>query len=389
MHSGSNPNLDGSSHPYSSGAVPSGMSSYTHAQSRSNMPMHPPNSPHMSQGYETAGTQSPQGTPYQGSVQPYHQPSPSTRPYTQLQSPHPQNEPTNSQMHTVSPHPTMGDGGNSNSYYYPVPMDPTGQTASANASSPQHPVHGNMSDVPPEVTLTDYGTRLKLSGNLDDAMNKYVEATHVNSSYAPAYYNIGVIYSELGQYQDALNGYQAALQRNPRYVEAFCNIGVIYKNLGNLETAVLYYEKALGINPNFKIVRNNMAIALTDLGTKVKNDGDISKSIEHYKKALVYNAFYPDAYYNLGVAYGEQGMIDKAIVCYELGIHFNPFCCEAYNNLGVIFKDKGNLERALECYQSALQINPKFTQTLNNLDVLRALQGKSNSNPKEEESHRM
>jgi len=173
-----------------------------------------------------------------------------------------------------------------------------------------------------------------------------------------------------------LRGYQSALARNSQYVEAYCNIGVIYKNIGVLEAAVSYYEKALSYNPNFKIARNNMAIALTDLGTKIKNEGDIQKSIEHYKKALVYNAQYPDAFYNLGVAYGEMGEIDKAIVCYELGIHFNPMCCEAYNNLGVIFKDRDNLERATECYMSALRINPKFSQTLNNLGVVYTVQGK-------------
>ena len=91
-------------------------------------------------------------------------------------------------------------------------------------------------------------------------------------------------YSELGQYELALDGYQAALLRNPYYVEAYCNIGVIYKNLGNLDSAVYYYDKALSVNPNFRIARNNMAIALTDLGTRVKNDGEIKKSIEHYKK---------------------------------------------------------------------------------------------------------
>ena len=73
----------------------------------------------------------------------------------------------------------------------------------------------------------------------------------------------------MGRYEEALRGYQSALARNPYYVEAYCNIGVIYKNLGVLEAAVSYYEKALSVNPNFKIARNNMAIALTDLGTKV------------------------------------------------------------------------------------------------------------------------
>jgi protein O-GlcNAc transferase len=59
------------------------------------------------------------------------------------------------------------------------------------------------------------------------------------------------------------------------YVEAYCNMGVIYKNTGRLEEAVAYYEKALALNPNFSIARTNMAIALTDLGTKVKAEGNV------------------------------------------------------------------------------------------------------------------
>ena len=59
------------------------------------------------------------------------------------------------------------------------------------------------------------------------------------------------------------------------YVEAYCNMGVIYKNTGRLEEAVTYYEKALALNPNFTIARTNMAIALTDLGTKMKSGGNI------------------------------------------------------------------------------------------------------------------
>lgn len=84
---------------------------------------------------------------------------------------------------------------------------------------------------------------------------------------------------------------------------------------------------------------------------------------------------FPDAYYNLGVAYCEAGSIDKSIICYELAINFNPRCCEAYNNLGVIYKDQNNLERAIECYLSALQVDPVFYQTLNNLSVVYTLQG--------------
>jgi protein O-GlcNAc transferase len=50
------------------------------------------------------------------------------------------------------------------------------------------------------------------------------------------------------------------------------------------------------------------------------------EGMKYYKQALAYNFRYPDAYYNLGVAYGEQLKYEKAIVNYELAIHFNPMC---------------------------------------------------------------
>eukprot|EP00252_Welwitschia_mirabilis_P017638 TRINITY_DN3902_c0_g1_i1.p1 TRINITY_DN3902_c0_g1~~TRINITY_DN3902_c0_g1_i1.p1 ORF type:complete len:781 (+),score=128.19 TRINITY_DN3902_c0_g1_i1:254-2344(+) len=153
-------------------------------------------------------------------------------------------------------------------------------------------------------------------------------------------------------------------------------MGVIYKNRGDLDAAIACYERCLAVSPNFEIAKNNMAIALTDLGTKVKLEGDIHQGISYYKKALLYNWHYADAMYNLGVAYGELLKFDMAIVMYELALHFNPHCAEACNNLGVIYKDRDNLDKAVECYQMALTIKPNFSQSLNNLGVVYTVQGK-------------
>lgn len=226
------------------------------------------------------------------------------------------------------------------------------------------------------VVLTDIGTSLKLAGNTEAGIQKYCEALNVDSRYAPAYYNLGVVYSEMLQFDLALSCYEKAAIERPMYAEAYCNMGVIYKNRGDLETAIACYERCLAVSPNFEIAKNNMAIALTDLGTKVKIEGDISQGVELYKKALCYNWRYADAMYNLGVAYGELLKFDMAIVFYELALHFNPQCAEACNNLGVIYKDRDNLDKAVECYQMALSIKPNFSQSLNNLGVVFTVQGK-------------
>ncbi|KAI0519193.1 hypothetical protein KFK09_006635 [Dendrobium nobile] len=60
------------------------------------------------------------------------------------------------------------------------------------------------------------------------------------------------------------------------YAEAYCNMGIIYKNRGDLETVIACYERCLAVSPNFVIAKNNMTIALVDLSTKVKREGDIS-----------------------------------------------------------------------------------------------------------------
>lgn len=42
------------------------------------------------------------------------------------------------------------------------------------------------------VVLTDLGTRLKMAGSLDDALDKYARAIELQPSYAPAHFNSGV-----------------------------------------------------------------------------------------------------------------------------------------------------------------------------------------------------
>lgn len=59
----------------------------------------------------------------------------------------------------------------------------------------------------------------------------------------PAYYNLGVVYSEMMHYDMALGCYEKAALERPMYAEAYCNMGVIYKNRGDLESAIACYER--------------------------------------------------------------------------------------------------------------------------------------------------
>ncbi|KAG2430578.1 hypothetical protein HXX76_010096 [Chlamydomonas incerta] len=228
------------------------------------------------------------------------------------------------------------------------------------------------------VVLTDQGTKLKNAGApVSEAVSRYQAAAALCPSYAPALYNLGVVAGELRQADASVDYYRAAIAAEPRYAQAHCNLGVLLRERGRLPEAVAAYEAALAAAPNFTIVRNNLAIALTDLGTHVKNEGRLDDGISLYERALSYAPRHADALYNLGVAYGEKGDLQRAAFMYEMALAFNPACAEAHNNLGVIAKERDNVERAVECYSAALAIRPHFPQSLNNLGVVLTAQGRA------------
>jgi tetratricopeptide (TPR) repeat protein len=52
--------------------------------------------------------------------------------------------------------------------------------------------------------LTDEGTKLKLAGQPDLSFAKYKEAAQLYPPYAPAHYNMGIMYAERSQTDEAL-----------------------------------------------------------------------------------------------------------------------------------------------------------------------------------------
>ena len=83
------------------------------------------------------------------------------------------------------------------------------------------------------------------------------------------------------QYDKAMEFYSKAVKIQPSHAEAHCNMGVICKNRGQTELAVKHYRDALKFSPNFKIVRANIALALTELATGLKNLNQLEQSMTY------------------------------------------------------------------------------------------------------------
>ena len=208
----------------------------------------------------------------------------------------------------------------------------------------------------------------------------YHAALATSDSYAPVWYNLGVLAGERLEHQRAESCYRRCLELDPRHAECLCNLGALLRRNGDAEGAVSLFERSLSASPNHHMIRANLAAALCDLGARAKQEGGgggegLRRATEAYERALALEPANPLVLYNLGVAYSELGQKDRSVAMYELCLRFHPQYAEAWNNLGVLLRDRGNEERAIRCYEEAARLNPKFGQPLNNLGIVFAGRG--------------
>ena len=68
----------------------------------------------------------------------------------------------------------------------------------------------------------------------------------------------------------------------------------------------------------------------------------------------------------------RDGDLSRAIADYDRAIQLNPAFADAYNNRGAAFRGKGDLDRAIADYRAALRVNPRDETAAENLAAVQA-----------------
>lgn len=87
--------------------------------------------------------------------------------------------------------------------------------------------------------------KMLISGQFEQAKEKYCEAIKKKPDYAEAYMGLGMAHKELGNYDEAYKATQEALNINPEYYQAYYNLGLILENQNKNQEAIKAYEKFL------------------------------------------------------------------------------------------------------------------------------------------------
>jgi tetratricopeptide (TPR) repeat protein len=91
----------------------------------------------------------------------------------------------------------------------------------------------------------DRGLAYQASGDFDQALEDFQDAIGRNPGFPPAYYNIGKLLYELGEYAFAVRDYSSAILIDPSYADAYVDRALAYTILEKDKAAEFDIERAV------------------------------------------------------------------------------------------------------------------------------------------------
>ncbi len=108
----------------------------------------------------------------------------------------------------------------------------------------------------------------------------------------------------------------------------------------------------------------NISGGLFNQGNYYLYKSDYKRAINLYKQLLKYNAQFPDAYLNLGVAYLRQGNGDSAEYYFRREMELFPNRADGYANIASLYLINGKHLSSVEFADSALALKPYHTEAI-------------------------
>lgn len=177
------------------------------------------------------------------------------------------------------------------------------------------------------------------------------------------YYLKGMIYKELKDTAKAISSFQTALNVAPDYRDAAIQLGQVYCQRGD-PLGLEYYESA------FKMDTANV-FPLYARGMYFQEKGDYEAAKEEYKRCILHNMQYADAYFAAGFILLQQDSFEKARRQFDHVTRIAPTDARAYYNRGLCSELMGDKDAAAADYRQALTFDTHYATAQEGLERVR------------------
>lgn len=190
---------------------------------------------------------------------------------------------------------------------------------------------------------------------------------------AAAHKNIGVCFTNMGDYPNGLTHYFAALEINKELndqkgiASIYNNLGNVYSYQGDYSSALNYFLEALKIRQAIGD-KKGIAASYNNIGSIYGFQSNYPEALKYQQESIKIKAEIGDqagmasSYNNIGKLYFDQGKYREALRYFnnsmDIAIQLNdvPGKAIAYNNLGSVFGAIGQYDDALKNFLLSLDL---------------------------------
>jgi tetratricopeptide (TPR) repeat protein len=208
------------------------------------------------------------------------------------------------------------------------------------------------------------GLYYDLQDNIPEAMQKYIEATEIDTANARAWRRLGYLHEVFTDGEKMVDCFRHALAFTDDSAGVYYDLAVGYDYMDSLNLAVESYRNSLAIN-------DALPEAYLNLGVDLGYLGYVDSSLYYFEKAAAAGMDEPELYYNIGVMKFEAGQVESALANFLKVLGIDPDYSPAQLQLGNVYEAVGDSGMARTYYEQFIN-----TASLLYLDDINAVKEK-------------
>ena len=194
--------------------------------------------------------------------------------------------------------------------------------------------------------------------------------------FAAAWYSLGVLCRDEGQLEQAMNAFLEALHFKPHDTDTWLGLGITYAKQRNRKGVLDVFEELALLDPTVaetfatQYVNNWPAAPETNLALPPAAP---RRAPVQGKRSGVHPL--AETWYEMGVLHRREGKVGEAISDFVEAVRFDADHAKAWFCLSALYRAAGRIEEALSALREVVRVKPQLPAAWRDLAMIQAQRG--------------
>ncbi|MBN1211432.1 MAG: tetratricopeptide repeat protein [candidate division Zixibacteria bacterium] len=190
-------------------------------------------------------------------------------------------------------------------------------------------------------------------GNRESSLKYLIQAERADSTDSEIQANLGMLYSQLGQYDEALVRFRRAYRSAPGIYKNVLNLALAFNNLQMPESTVYYYNLSRTLED--QIPTDDIGL-LTKLIYIEKSMGNFQRALDFADRVSLFQPGNAEIHNQRGLLLSAMKRYREAIAPFRKGVALEPENCMLTLYLGLAYDKTGNRDSAFYYLDKSLAL---------------------------------